>query len=79
MSTEKIREEFNKWYDGARKRSAPFSTVNIRDKCFEAWKASRAAIEVELPETDQFIDYPGYISRSDTEYALESIGLKVKA
>lgn len=42
------------------------------------WAESRAAIEVELPETDQFIDYPGYISRSDTEYAIESLGLKVK-
>lgn len=48
MSTEKMWEEFSKWYDDERKKSAPFSTVNIRAKCFEAWQASRAAIEVEL-------------------------------
>lgn len=78
MSTEKMREDFNHWYDKERKKAAPFSTVNIRDKCFEAWQASRAAIEVELPREDRNIDYSGYISKSETEAAIESIGLKVK-
>lgn len=39
-----MREEFNSWYDSERKKSAPFSTINIRDKCFDAWQASRAAL-----------------------------------
>lgn len=83
MSTEKMREEFNRWYDKDRKKAAPFSTVNIRDKCFEAWQASRAAIEVELPPIGDYIDRYGQGNNCD-EYvdmvkdAIESLGLKVK-
>lgn len=35
------RKDFDNWYDGEREKSKPYSTVNIRDKCFEAWKAAR--------------------------------------
>lgn len=84
MSTEKMRESFEAWhrieYPGAtlaRRANGEYFNLYV-GMCWIGWQASRAAIEVELPETDQFIDYPGYISRSDTEYALESLGLKVK-
>ena len=35
------RNDFDSWYDEKREKSRPYSTVNIRDKCFEAWKAGR--------------------------------------
>lgn len=88
MSTEKMREEFNHWYDNGRKKAAPFSTVNIRDKCFEAWIASRAAIEVELPEgltlnemrygSKPKPDHERLLPRTTCVKAIESIGLKIK-
>lgn len=47
MSDEKIRREFNEWFS---------NHIVIGFKCEEdaawaAWQASRAAIEVELPES----------------------------
>ncbi|WLD64727.1 hypothetical protein [Pseudomonas sp. OVF7] len=90
MSTEKILEEFNHWYDNERKKAAPFSTVNIRDKCFESWQASRTDIEVELREAYQKgwdasgegwnAEYPGdaHIRESWQLEREKSLGLKVK-
>jgi len=91
MSTEKMREEFSKWYDEERKKSAPFPTVDIRATCFEAWKASRAAIEVQAPD-DGIEDCQeqwgeqckntfdcGYnFASMRYDQAIESLGLKVK-
>lgn len=76
MSNEKMREEFQEWW-------CHREQTELRSSCamgwaFLIWKASRAAIEVELPREDRNIDYSGYISKSETEAAIESLGLKVK-
>jgi hypothetical protein len=84
MITEKMRESFEEWhqieYPGAtlaRRRDGEYINLYV-GMCLIGWQASRAAIEVELPLEDQNIDYPGYISKQDTESAIESLGLKVK-
>jgi hypothetical protein len=58
MSVEKLMEGFEKWasvkfagtMNFSRSGDADFYISPITRACFEAWQASRAAIEVELPE-----------------------------
>ena len=78
MSAEKMREDFNLWYDSERKKSAPFSTVDIRARCFEAWQASRAAIEVDLERDDPADEGAAYLHQDFVKERIESLGLKVK-
>lgn len=91
MSTEKMREEFEgayvrdlvgnslssacEWLE--RGSDGEYRSFQARGAWW-AWQASREAIEVELPREDRNIDYSGYISKSETEAAIESLGLKVK-
>lgn len=47
---------------------------------WEGWQASRAAIEVELPERHYFCDNDGaFVDVSDVIYEIHHVGLKVKA
>lgn len=91
MSTEKMREEFEAKYPipetcegfngGFYFVTNIYSGKETRHPHHQKlliWQASRAAIEVDLPPEDSNIDYPGYISKSETEAAIESLGLKVK-
>ncbi|WP_108524278.1 hypothetical protein [Pseudomonas sp. GV105] len=76
MGTEKMRQEFLTWWWHDDQRE-------LRQSCAQGWAlhvwiSSRADIEVELPREDRNIDYSGYISKSETEAAIESLGLKVK-
>jgi hypothetical protein len=85
MNIEKMREEFEAWAktqdwivdllyrDGYIGWEAQFA--------FDAWRSSRAAIEIELPET--FQQYKGdnnqSMTASDVRKAIEAAGLKVKS
>lgn len=47
---EEMRKEFEEWYEREGK-TKPFTTVNIKEKMFESWKASREAMRlVKLPK-----------------------------
>ena len=88
MSIEKMREEFEAWYvkkfeldeDQAGENLVRFPDDRTKywphaQTLWEAWQASRAAIEVELPP--EFCD--GRITWTSAMRAIEASGLKVKA
>jgi hypothetical protein len=97
MSTEKMREEFEAWYLGkfCGGKERLFRCVNadqvyyfaeVQSK-WDAWQASRAAIEVELPgfmepkgmePSSQDWQNGGDEMRARCWNAIESLGLKVK-
>lgn len=85
MSTEKMREEFEAWY------LRRFGKCDLKSSWamerWEAWQASRAAIEVELPEQRNVPDRDcwartnalGYnTANHECRTSIESLGLKVK-
>lgn len=82
MSNEKMREEFEAWsaehdYLGGclagRNSKGEYFDVDMQH-AWESWQASRAAIEVELPQEE-----PGYMYYApEVVQAIESLGLKVK-
>ena len=93
MSTEKMRDSFKEWamttgfeeHHFSLRDDGEFKDYDVR-RLWEPWQASRAAIELELPEA--FCAYGGqghhgsdpddaYIAE-DVVSAIESIGLKVK-
>ena len=46
---EEMRKEFEEWYEREGK-TKPFTTVSIKDKMFDSWKASREAMKpIKLP------------------------------
>lgn len=79
-------EQFETWlslkYGGSRlgmwmKENGEYGVPSVQ-LCWEAWQASRAAIELELPKT-----FPGEYNTlvmyvDDVESSLESAGIKVK-
>lgn len=91
MSTEKMREEFEAWhrieYPGAtlaRRSNGEYVNLYV-GMCWIGWQASRAAIEVELPNPyseHRLASKPERYARSSTigecRESIESIGLKVK-
>lgn len=49
------------------------------DTLWQIWDASRAAIEVEIPERHYFCDNDGsYLATEEVVYELKQAGLKVK-
>ncbi|HXD09502.1 MAG TPA: hypothetical protein VN653_05525 [Anaerolineales bacterium] len=91
MSAEKMRKEFEAWaakhkHNLLRDGVVVDYACRYTDLAWPAWQASRAAIEVELPEpygafgcmghgmgeADTVIDYDGTVE------AIESLDLKVK-
>ena len=84
MSTEKMREEYNVWY------AEKIGVLGTRQhkEWFAPWSASRAAIEVELPERMEFAEKGGdYFDGARNGYnqcidacavSLRFAGLKVK-
>lgn len=76
------REQFNEWfyeYTGCDPTDSRY--VNMVEMYWMAWQASRAAIEIELPEPcspgDFCIDIPAQAHHEVIE-AIENAGLKVK-
>lgn len=57
-----MREEFETW---ATKHRMPIHrdgvvtdySARCTDECWQAWKASRAALRVELPDKAEFVEY----------------------
>ena len=48
--TDKMREEFETWFDSKHKTENESLNFAIREAMFDAWKASRAALCVEIPK-----------------------------
>ena len=76
------REQFNEWfYEYTGRDPKDNAYVNMVEMYWMAWQASRAAIEVELPEPcspgDFCIDIPAQAHHEVIE-AIENAGLKVK-
>ncbi len=47
---EEMRKEFEEWYEQEGK-TKPFTTVSIKEKMFESWKASLEAMKpIKLPK-----------------------------
>ena len=82
MSDEKMREDFEVWASDrlgltTKKLSSGLYQSFGMHTAWEAWQASRAAIEVELPAK---LEYTGSGSAIDAcKEAIESLGLKVKS
>lgn len=76
----KSREQFNEWfyeYTGCNPKDSRY--VNIVEMYWMAWQASRAAIEIELPERHYFCDNDGsFFAAEEIIYEIEQAGLKVK-
>lgn len=87
------REQFEKWLYQQRVRGITFSTIDKFDVDGEvyykspdiqgqwnAWQASRAAIEIELPCIQKDINYIGseHYDADEVIEAIEQAGLKVK-
>lgn len=52
----------------------------ITSDLWEYWVASRAAVEIEIPEIHYFCDNDGaFVDVSDVIYEIQHVGLKVKA
>ena len=64
---DKSREEFEAWYEKLGK-SKLFTTVSIKDKMLESWKASRESLVVALPG-DVIPEYEGDAASSQAEAA----------
>ena len=76
MSIEKIEREFEEWYEI--NKSKPFSTVSIKLRMLDAWKASRESLVIELPEATYETPSGDSALREDTVYkVIESQGIKV--
>ena len=62
----KMRDDFDAWYE-LNGKSKPFTTVSIKEKMFESWKASRESLVVELPDRHKCLAYDDkYISGAKT-------------
>lgn len=88
MQMKSSREQFEEWI--ANTTSSDLHRSIMLDKCkngsyrhlatenkWEAWQASRAAIEIELPAWDEYDTTRQY--QEATQDKLESKGLKVKS
>ena len=85
------REQFENWvkeetgFDLWRTEYPMTEWDNQQYKCHQtniawmAWQASRAAIEIELPERHYFCDNDGsFFAAEEIIYEIEQVGLKVK-
>lgn len=99
MSTDKMRESFDLWFVSNAPQCAALALsgdnlrIAMRELAWFSWQASRAAIEVELPETYAWDNDGGFekdydpdsecsmalIPRIDARIYLESLGLKVNS
>lgn len=83
------REQFEKWVGDSvnsdvhrgimlgRHENGNYSHLATRHK-WDAWQASRAAIEIKLPETDIGYGMMEYYEPQQVIEAIESAGIKVK-
>ena len=88
--TDKMREEFKTWHDGITGSSVEFNDVGIPVSIgsalsetvtmgmWVAWRASRAALCVNLPDSERSVDCGDVLYRSDVEQALDDAGVLYK-
>ena len=83
------REQFEEWFNkrsnwkitpSMRKKDGYVGNPSAQSK-WEVWKASRAAIEIELPAViwDMSEDGSQHYDRDDVIDAIQSVDIKVKA
>lgn len=73
----KMRDDFDAWYE-LNGKSKPFTTVSIKEKMFESWKASRESLVVELPcATFETPNGDNALIEDAVFDALESAGIEV--
>ena len=71
------REQFESWWSSAGRGLIIINADIQRQLQWNAWQASRAAVEIELPEAESTGCTTGYYAEDVIE-AIESAGLKVK-
>ena len=89
---DKMREEFEAWYMDYHHKycgkdywGVVFSTGSngmyqgvACEGAWQGWKASRAALCVELPDSERSVDCGDVLYRSDVEDALDAAGIRYK-
>lgn len=70
--SEKMREEFQVWFDANHKTENHSFNFAMSSAMFDAWQASRAALVVELPEK------AALMSASSVYAALDDAGVVYK-
>ena len=90
MSNEKMREEFEAWYEGIAGSSVEFNdggipvatggalSGNVTIGMWLAWKASRAALCVELPKTTEHETMDNLVNIKHVKQALDFAGVHYK-
>lgn len=87
---EESRKQFQKWWEEFYETQPrePWSELYSPehdyfvdqdiDGQYDAWKASRAAIEIELPSPDNYSDDEAVSAINDCKAAISAAGLKIK-
>ncbi|PKB90933.1 hypothetical protein A8A01_03235 [Ewingella americana] len=77
---DKNREAFEAWFDDEFGKSTTPEEIVVRDLARQAWQASRQAIEVDLENVSyvQVEEGTFYLSESDVNASLTSLGIRVK-
>ena len=88
--TDKMREEFEAWYEGVTGLPVEFNDVGIPVSIgsalsetvtmgmWVAWRASRESLCVNLPDSERSVDCGDVLYRSDVEQALDASGVPYK-
>lgn len=79
---EEMRKELEEWYEREGK-TKPFTTVSIKDKMFDSWKASREAMKpiklpVKMKNTEAAECYYYNDAIDECKEAIEQAGYKVE-
>lgn len=86
---EKMREEYEAWFCSTMPykiaKESWFAVMDDGDYIitdvqagWAGWKASRAALCVELPDSERSVDCGDVLYRSDVEDALDAAGIRYK-
>lgn len=86
---EKMREEYEAWFCSTMPykiaKESWFAVMDDGDYIitdvqagWAGWKASRAALCVELPDSERSVDCGDVLYRSDVEEALDAAGISYK-
>lgn len=73
---EESRKQFEEWWNSAGRGLIIINYDVQRELQWAAWQASRAAIEIELPDHTNY-DYPSQVLSACAE-ELRAAGLKIK-
>lgn len=88
--TDKMREEFEVWYEGVTGLPVEFNDVGIPVSIgsalsetvtmgmWVAWRGSRESLCVNLPDSERSVECGDVLYRSDVEQALDDAGVSYK-